>query len=80
MQGFIQDFSLGGGKRCVALPYRGVWGAPPGKKISFRTSETAFQAYFDKKLVLISKLHVYQAGESVVSGGICIILINFLSI
>ena len=50
-----------GGEQCVEA--REVWGhalpppppPPPGKKISFKTSEIAFQAYFDQKLMLISK-------------------------
>jgi hypothetical protein len=33
---------------------RVVWGRPPPrKKIIFKTSEIAFQAYFDQKFVLI---------------------------
>ena len=48
MQGFIQDFLLGGGgnnvSKCPPLP--------PGKKVTLETSEFAFQAYFDQKFVL----------------------------
>jgi hypothetical protein len=52
----------------------------PGKKLVLGPLRLHFRPIFTKKLVLISKLHVYEAGESVLSVGICIILINFLSI